>query len=34
MSEEQHGSEIDVYETRWFTKALERLPEAHLKLIG
>lgn len=33
MSEEQHGSEIDVYETRRFTKALERLPEAHLVVV-
>jgi mRNA-degrading endonuclease RelE of RelBE toxin-antitoxin system len=33
MSEEQHGNEIDVYETRRFTKALEKLPEDHLVIV-
>ncbi|HDL8507793.1 TPA: type II toxin-antitoxin system RelE/ParE family toxin [Yersinia enterocolitica] len=33
MSEEQHESEIDVYETRRFTKALAKLPEAHLVVV-
>ncbi|CNC93555.1 Uncharacterised protein [Yersinia pseudotuberculosis] len=33
MSEEQHGNEIDVYETRRFTKALAKLPEAHLVVV-
>lgn len=33
MSEEQHGNEIDVYETRRFTKALEKLPDACLVIV-
>lgn len=33
MSEEQHGNEIDVYETRRFTKALEKLPDAYLVIV-
>ncbi|MEY4475020.1 MAG: hypothetical protein RL248_787, partial [Pseudomonadota bacterium] len=28
MSEGQHENDIDVYETRRFTKALEKLPAA------
>lgn len=33
MSEGQHENDIDVYETRRFTKALEKLPAAHLVVV-
>lgn len=33
MSEKQSGQEIDVYQSRRFEKALNKLPEAQLKVV-